>query len=79
MREGVVVMTDTRGRRIEEVGDAACAWHALDKALRKLCEARDALVEAGFEEKAETLQEVVEALEPAYAAAEENLEAEYEV
>ena len=69
---------DVKDRRIAEAGDAACAWHALDVALRLLCEARDALQEARFEGHAEQLHVVVEALEVDYAVAEEKLAAEYE-
>ena len=69
---------DVKDRRIAEAGDAACAWHALDVALRLLCKARDALEEAGFEERAKQLQEVIGALELSYAEAEEKLTEEYE-
>ena len=71
-------MTDTRDRRLEVAEDAACVWHVLDLALRKLCEVRDALQEARFQKQAEELQTIVEALEPVYAEAEERLADEVE-
>lgn len=55
------------------VGDAACVWHALDAALQKLCEARDDLEAAGCDALAEEAQELIDAVEEAYAEAEEKL------
>ena len=64
---------DVKDRRIAEAGDAACAWHALDIALRLLCEARNALQEAGLDDHVTTVQELIEALEIVYGEAEAEL------
>ena len=69
----MVWMADTRDRRMEEAGDAACVWHVLDAALKGLCEIRDALEAAGFEARAEELHTVVEVLEVDYAVAEKKV------
>lgn len=50
---------DTNGKRDEAAGDAACLWHALDRALAPICEARDDLEAAGRKEVAGTLGEIV--------------------
>lgn len=66
-------MTDTEQRNTGAVGGAACVWHVLGAALEKLCEARGLVAEAGLEERVDELQEVIDALEIAYAEAESEL------
>lgn len=61
---------ETEGRRGAAMGDAACAWHAFDRALVRLCEARDDLEKAGRDELVEPLEEIIDAVEVDLAEAE---------
>ena len=53
--------------------DAVCLWHLLDQVLPRLREARDEFAEAGLEDEAGVLAEVVEKAEFKYAKAEKEV------